>query len=82
MGFPGMVIDPDEPEIDVDLFVSGELRDHWGRLDEVEGAEYRRIAVTARTEAGSCQAYIYVLNVEGRLQLFPLNSPKCDIKWK
>ncbi|MEL7447478.1 MAG: gamma-glutamylcyclotransferase [Pseudomonadota bacterium] len=63
MGFPGIVIDPDGPEVDVDLFFSADLPDHWDRLDAFEGSEYRRIEVTVKTETGPRQAYIYVLIV-------------------
>lgn len=45
LGFPALRWRADGPEVDVQLFVSAELRDHWERLDRFEGSDYRRILV-------------------------------------
>ena len=47
-------------QIDVDLFESMDLPEHWARLDEFEGSGYRRVA-PVNTEEGERNAWIYVL---------------------
>jgi gamma-glutamylcyclotransferase (GGCT)/AIG2-like uncharacterized protein YtfP len=44
-GFPGFVWDGTQTAIDAQVFTSDDLPQHWRRLDEFEGAEYRRILV-------------------------------------
>ncbi|MEM9783333.1 MAG: gamma-glutamylcyclotransferase family protein [Pseudomonadota bacterium] len=61
-GFPGIRLDADGPEVDVHLFTSPDLADHWARLDAFEGPGYRRVAVTVETEAGGVSAFIYEVN--------------------
>src|SRR5215831_9217257 len=61
IGFPGLILDPTAPSVEVDLFESSELPDHWSRLDEFEGPGYQRVATQVRTEEGELTAYIYVL---------------------
>lgn len=45
IGFPGMTWVPDGDPIPVTLLRSAALPEHWGRIDEFEGADYRRILV-------------------------------------
>jgi gamma-glutamylcyclotransferase (GGCT)/AIG2-like uncharacterized protein YtfP len=52
MGFPGMTWDPDGDPIQVKLFDSSDLSDHWDRLDEFEGQDYCRILVPVHGLAG------------------------------
>ncbi len=66
LGFPGIILDPDGPLVDVDLFESAELPDHWHRLDDFEGPGYRRVVATVNTESGKLRACIYVLAEEPR----------------
>ena len=61
LGFPGLILDPLGPVVDVDLFESAELPRHWARLDEFEGGGYQRVVTTVWTEAGERSAWIYVL---------------------
>lgn len=61
IGFPGLVLDPSGPLVDVYLFESLDLPTHWSRLDEFEGPEYRRVATKVRTVQGELSAYIYVI---------------------
>jgi gamma-glutamylcyclotransferase (GGCT)/AIG2-like uncharacterized protein YtfP len=61
MGFPGLVLDPTGPAVDVHLFESADLPDHWSRLDEFEGPGYRRAMARVSTAAGELDAWIYVL---------------------
>lgn len=63
-GFPGLILDPLGSLVDVDLFESAELPDHWKRLDEFEGIGYQRVLVTVNTEDGERTAWIYVLAEE------------------
>lgn len=61
LGFPGLILDPQGPSVDVYLFESEDLPKHWARLDEFEGSGYRRVATTVNTENGERSAWIYVL---------------------
>ena len=63
-GFPGLILDPRGPTVEVSLFESEELPAHWNRLDEFEGSGYKRVAVTVNTDGGGRSAYIYVLAEE------------------
>lgn len=61
LGFPGLVLDPTGPHVDVQVFESGDLGAHWPRLDEFEGDGYRRVLTTVVTAAGTVDAHVYVL---------------------
>ena len=61
LGFPGLILDPLGPSVDVDLFESADLPEHWARLDEFEGSGYHRVVTTVKTEEGERSAWIYVL---------------------
>jgi gamma-glutamylcyclotransferase (GGCT)/AIG2-like uncharacterized protein YtfP len=60
-GYPGMIVEPDGAPIEVFVFESRALVDHWQRLDAFEGPGYRRIAVDVSTDEGVLRASIYVL---------------------
>lgn len=60
-GCPGIVLDPLGEEIDVSIFQSADLPGHWQRLDEFEGAEYRRVETRAKTNNGMLEVFIYEL---------------------
>ncbi len=64
LGYPGIVLDPGGPAVEVQVLDSPALADHWDRLDEFEGPGYRRVAVTVTTPAGPVTAAIYELAVE------------------
>ena len=61
LGYPGMILDPEGAPIEVFVFESRALVDHWQRLDAFEGVGYRRIAVDVSTDEGVLPASIYVL---------------------
>lgn len=61
LGFPGLILNEDGPEISVYLFESEELPAHWARLDAFEGPGYRRVSTFVRTEGEALPAYIYAL---------------------
>jgi len=64
LGFPGLTLDPLGPSVEVDLFESADLPQHWARLGEFEGSSYRRVVTTVNTEEGKRSAWIYVLAEE------------------
>ena len=61
LGYPGLVVDPLGPAVEVDLVESSELPDHWASLDEFEGTGYRRAVTQVRTAYGELDAWIYVI---------------------
>ena len=63
LGFPGLILDPQGPAVDVHLFESSDLPDHWPRLDEFEGPGYRRVVTRVHTTEGDVSAYIYIIAV-------------------
>lgn len=67
-GCPGCLLNPDGPPIQVSIFVSQDLPDHWERLDAFEGEEYQRVVTTVETGRGSIEVSMYELN---RLALDP-----------
>jgi gamma-glutamylcyclotransferase (GGCT)/AIG2-like uncharacterized protein YtfP len=60
-GYPALILDPDGSLIDVDVFESPALPQHWHRLDAFEGPGYRRVAVDVATAEGVLSASIYVV---------------------
>jgi gamma-glutamylcyclotransferase (GGCT)/AIG2-like uncharacterized protein YtfP len=61
LGYPGMILEPDGAPIEVFVFESRALVDHWHRLDAFEGPGYRRTTVDVSTDEGVLTASIYVL---------------------
>jgi len=61
LGFPGLILDSSGPLVEVFLFESLDLRDHWSRLDAYEGSGYWRVVTQVRVADGELSAYIYVL---------------------
>lgn len=61
LGFPGLQLDPTGAFIDVHIFESEDLPQHWARLDEFEGPGYRRAVARVTTPTGELGAWIYVL---------------------
>jgi gamma-glutamylcyclotransferase (GGCT)/AIG2-like uncharacterized protein YtfP len=47
--------------VDVHVFEAADLPGHWARLDEFEGAGYRRVVTQVSTAEGEMPAWIYVL---------------------
>ena len=62
LGYPGLILDPLGQAIEVHLFESPELPDHWLRLDAFEGPSYRRVVVGVCTHDGELDAWIYVID--------------------
>lgn len=65
-GYPGIVLDPEGTAVEVQLFQSDDLPDHWARLDAFEGDGYRRVVTQVTTAAGALEACIYVLTADRR----------------
>jgi gamma-glutamylcyclotransferase (GGCT)/AIG2-like uncharacterized protein YtfP len=61
LGYPGLVLDSLGSAVEVHLFESPELPDHWSRLDAFEGPGYRRVVTQVRTADGALEAWIYVV---------------------
>ncbi len=62
MGYPGIVLDDTGDEIKGFIFRSDTLDDHWDKLDDFEGDEYRRVLIKVKTKDNtSVEAYIYNL---------------------
>jgi len=60
IGYPGLVLDAAGDAVDVQLFVSPDLLEHWTRLDAFEGDGYRRVVARVRTATGEVEAFVYV----------------------
>ena len=60
LGYPALVPADDGEEIEVHLLLSPDLPDHWRRLDEFEGSEYRRTKIEVQTADGPMDAWIYL----------------------
>lgn len=64
LGYPGLILDPQGPEVAVYVFESSDLPAHWERLDRFEGPGYRRVVTRVKTAEGELDASIYVLTTE------------------
>ncbi len=64
LGFPGLVLEPSGEEVEVFVFESEDLPEHWQRLDEFEGAGYERVLTHVQTSEGDLESSIYVLAVQ------------------
>jgi len=62
IGYPGLVLDPHGPAVDVQVFESPDLPEHWSRLDVFEGSDYRRVATCVSTASGELNGWIYVID--------------------
>jgi gamma-glutamylcyclotransferase (GGCT)/AIG2-like uncharacterized protein YtfP len=65
LGYPGLVLDQEGVELEVQLFQSADLPEHWSRLDAFEGEGYRRVVTSVRTAEGEVDACVYVLASPG-----------------
>jgi gamma-glutamylcyclotransferase (GGCT)/AIG2-like uncharacterized protein YtfP len=61
LGYPALVLEADGPPVEVHLFTSADLPQHWERLDAFEGDGYCRVPVEVETAQGTFAASIYVL---------------------
>ncbi|MET1415689.1 thioesterase family protein [Roseibium sp. HPY-6] len=66
LGFPALVLDPEGQNVEVFIFESAELPDHWDRLDAFEGEGYQRVETLVNTDDGSVSAFIYVVAEQPR----------------
>jgi len=51
-GYLGLIPNPDGERLPARLFSSPELPEHWRRLDEFEGPDYRRVLIDVEDEDG------------------------------
>ena len=63
LGYPGLILDPSGQVIEVYIFESSELPNHWLCLDAFEGAGYRRVVTQVCTADGDLDVSIYVIDV-------------------
>ncbi len=62
LGYPGLILDPAGDTIEVHIFQSADLPEHWQRLDEFEGTGYQRVTTQVTMAGGNEQdASIYVV---------------------
>lgn len=65
MGYPGIKLDENGDTVHGYLFYSTNLINHWDSLDEFEGAEFVRTAVTVeRYDELEVDTFIYTLKKE------------------
>lgn len=62
LGYLGLVLDSSRQAIEVYVFESSELPDHWQHLDTFEGPGYRRVVAQVCTVDGDLDASIYVID--------------------
>jgi gamma-glutamylcyclotransferase (GGCT)/AIG2-like uncharacterized protein YtfP len=60
LGYPALILDPEGPAVEVQIFESTDLPSHWPRLDDFEGPGYQRVTVPVETADGRLEASIYV----------------------
>lgn len=60
LGYPALVLGVGEGRVDVHVFESVDLPDHWARLDTFEGSGYRRVRCEVETSEQTIDAWIYV----------------------
>lgn len=60
LGYPALIPDDGGERLDIKLFHSSDLPDHWDRLDEFEGDGYRRAIISVNTDKGPVEAWIYL----------------------
>ena len=60
LGYPALVLADDGINVDVHVFESSDLPDHWDGLDAFEGTEYRRARAVVETANGPIEAWIYI----------------------
>lgn len=59
-GFPGLRWNPEGGTVAVQVFESADLPAHWKRLDEFEGADYRRVLIPVEQDGRLIIANIYL----------------------
>lgn len=65
-GYLGIVLDPDGPEVPVEVLESQALVNNWQRLDDFEGPGYQRTTTIVSTADDELSASIYELSVRSR----------------
>lgn len=60
LGYPALIPDEEGSDVEVHLFVSPELPDHWQSLDAFEGLDYRRCRMKVQVGHGWIEAWMYL----------------------
>lgn len=61
-GYPGLHAEPKVDVVEVFIFESADLPEHWERLDKFEGEGYQRGTIIAMTDRGPLDVSIYFLS--------------------
>jgi gamma-glutamylcyclotransferase (GGCT)/AIG2-like uncharacterized protein YtfP len=61
LGYPGLALDPSGDVIEISIFESSDLPDHWQRLDNFEGNGYQRTITQVSTTEGYIEVSIYIV---------------------
>ena len=75
-GYPGLVLDSQGEDIEVQLFECPDLPLHWGRLDAFERDGYRRATARVETATDAVEPCIYISRVTRPC----LNPPRADFR--
>ena len=59
LGHRALILDCEGPAVEVSVFESPDLPDHWARLDAFEGPGYRREQITVEVGDSEVLAWIY-----------------------
>ena len=62
-GCPGILLDTAGEAVEVSIFQSTDLPDHWQRLDAFEGDGYQRKETVAQTDDGEMKVSIYEVKI-------------------
>lgn len=62
LGYPGLILEASGEVVEVHIFESADLPEHWPRLDAFEGDGYRRVVTDARIDGGRLDVSIYVVD--------------------
>jgi gamma-glutamylcyclotransferase (GGCT)/AIG2-like uncharacterized protein YtfP len=66
LGYPGIILDDQGSDVEVQVFECADLVGRWPLLDEFEGSGYERVIAAVRTSSGEVEASIYALSVATR----------------
>jgi gamma-glutamylcyclotransferase (GGCT)/AIG2-like uncharacterized protein YtfP len=72
LGYPALLLDPDGPTVEVQIFESTDLPRHWQRLDDFEGPGYQRVAVAVETVDACVEAFVYVVESDSASATAPI----------
>ncbi len=63
-GYPALILAANGAPVAVQIFESADLPNHWARLDDFEGPDYRRVVTDVETPDGVVTAWIYAAAID------------------